>query len=178
MRLSFEWAGIGALHCSLEGTMAQSTQIGPVYSSRRLPMIALLAHTLIVLAVAMVVYSDESGEVHMFWLGFLALDFPAGLLAIPAEQYLEPLINPTGSPTVAFVVFPAVTFAVLGGLQYYCMGWGICRIAHLLRRRHRRARSCCVECGYQLHRHISSTCPECGASCSETMSAGTGSTDS
>ena len=90
-----------------------------------LPRVAVIVHSILVAAVAVVVALSSSSEIAAIWVGFMVIDFPLSILAIPIELFTVPIIHdqlPRGAWSVAqYVCLPALTFCILGGVQYYLL---------------------------------------------------------
>jgi hypothetical protein len=90
-----------------------------------LPWIVCGLHTSLVIAVATLLVRYPSPEGPMVWLGFLYLDFPLSLLWYPIELFRDHFVSVETflGVSVPYVWSPAVSFALLGGIQYYLLTW-------------------------------------------------------
>lgn len=80
---------------------------------------------------------------------YLSVEFPEAASARCSTRMKWTLLDLTSPPwlsTPLFALYPVFAF-----------------VRGPLRRRRRRARGCCVRCGYDLTGNVSGTCPECGA---------------
>ena len=129
---------------------------------RRIPLIIVALHTLMVLAVLIFVaskYGDGTNrDIAILWVVFMLVDFPLGWLAIP----LEVVARPYFSLRMSDVYLPALTFSVLGGIQYFFLTLILLRIRCQILRNRRKRKGLCVNCEYALRGLTESRCPECG----------------
>ena len=97
--------------------------------TRKQQLIAVVCHTLLVLCVAATVAGSANiGEVGGLWLLFMWVDFPVSLIALllvwlEASMGLDRLYPSDLAFHQALNIFFGAFFGVVGGLQYYFVGW-------------------------------------------------------
>lgn len=107
-----------------------------VFQHKRIlfPLTAVALHTLLVVWVGMWINEtylesqvnnfSTSGEVFMVWLLFFWIDFPCSLLYIPLEVIGGDILRGQGY-FLADIFAPAVTFSLVGGIQYGFIFWRV-----------------------------------------------------
>lgn len=62
------------------------------------------------------------------WVLVVVVDLPAAVMLLSAEQFVgEWLYSSTTSPRTSYVLWPAAAYLLLGGIQWWLIGWFIDR---------------------------------------------------
>jgi hypothetical protein len=94
---------------------------------KKLPLILLLIHTAIIIAIATCVYwSLRSGypESVQLWSLAMILDLPMQPFLAMSESVLRPFLEPHGD-FIWWALYPAIAHGLFGGLLWMLVGWGI-----------------------------------------------------
>jgi hypothetical protein len=93
------------------------------------------------------------------WQLFLLIDFPASCLGGAWDIVTKGI---SVSREFRAIYQPGLFFGVFGSTQYFVVSALFVRYLEARRRRNRRERGCCEECGYSLRGLSGNVCPECG----------------
>lgn len=98
--------------------------------TRRFRISFVLSHSLLILIVAILVFlSRDDGQAGFYWLFPIYIDMPISILIILLRKIFPELIRPNS------IIPPFIVFVVLGGLQYYFLGWILDFLYNLARRK-------------------------------------------
>ncbi|QQE10657.1 hypothetical protein JD969_14260 [Planctomycetota bacterium] len=100
----------------------------------KLSLRLLIIHTIIVLTFAAIIFKNYDpspqapNEIFLLWNIILIIDLPSSFIFMLLDANLITTSNT--STIIKFITFPATTFLICGGIQYYLLGKFISFIYH------------------------------------------------
>ena len=95
-------------------------------------VICTLIHTIALVAFGVYVAKGMrvSPEAEISWVLWMCIDFPISLLAILLEVLVVPMLESIGIGIKKSTLFFPITFGLLGGIQYFVLGYWIGKKRH------------------------------------------------